>query len=143
MISSSDELATRPDVKPAPVLRFWERRTNWYRIAEFEAALFCFLAALSLLFVADLTDTAIAHRWMLALGSEPAWIFAFAAFSVVTLIGAMSRPGVLRSGCLLAAIWFFSCLAAASFHAHALAISSCAFLANAAALAVSFWRRYE
>jgi len=143
VISSSDELHTHPEAKPTPRPSVWERRTNWYRIAEFEAALFCGLAALSLLFVADLTDTPIAHRWMLKLGSEAAWTFAFATVAVVTLVGAMSRPGVLRAACLLTAIWFFACIAAASIHAHALALSSCAFLANVAALAVSFWRRYE
>lgn len=143
MISSSDELATRPDAKRVTNSSFLERRTNWYRIAEFEAALFCALAALSLAFVADLTDTAIAHRWMLALGSETAWTFAFATVAVVTLAGAVSRPGALRVVCLLLAIWFFACLAAASIHAHALAISSCAFVAHAAALTVSFWRRTD
>jgi len=127
----------------APLKRsLWERRNvNWCRLAEFEAALFCALASLSLMFVADLSDSAIAHRWMLALGSEPAWIFAFATMSGIILTGAMTRPGVVRGACLLTGIWFFSCLAAASLHAHALAISSCAFLANACALTVAFLRR--
>lgn len=135
---SSEEIHTLPRAKHS----VWERRNvNWCRLAEFEAALFCALAALSLLLVADLSDTAIAHRWMLALGSEPAWVFAFAVMSAVILTGALTRPGVVRGACLLTGIWYFSCLAAASLHAHALALSSCAFLANACALTVSFLRR--
>ena len=59
------------------------------------------------------------------------------------LVAALARPGVLRSSCLMAGITFFSGVAAAAIHAHAMPISSCAFTAHAAALAVSFWRRYE
>jgi len=132
-----------PEIVTPTVLRFWERRANWYRIAEFEAALFCFLAATGLAFFANLTDVGIAHRWMLHIASEPAWIVGLYAMSGLILLAALSRPGLLRSSCLMVGITFFSGVAAAAIHARAMPISSCAFVAHAAALAVSFWRRYE
>jgi len=143
VIASSDEIAARPDAKPKAQPSFWERRANWYRIAEFEAALFCGLAALGLWLLTDLTDQPVAHRWMLHLGSEPAWIAGFAMVGALLLLAALSRPGLLRSAGLMAGITFFSGVAAAAIHSHAMPISSCAFVAHAAALAVSFWRRYE
>jgi hypothetical protein len=108
VIASSDEIAARPDAKPKAAPSLWERRTNWFRIAEFEASLFCFLAATGLLLFAELTDTAGAHRWMLHIASEPAWIVGLYAMSGLILLAALSRPGLLRSSCLMVGITFFS-----------------------------------
>lgn len=146
MISSSDEFATRPDAKPADkpaALRFWERRTNWYRIAEFEAALFCVLAGTWFLFFADLTDVSVGHSWMLRIGPEPAWIAALYLIGGLILLAALSRPGLIRGAGLMAGITFFSGVAVAAIHAHAMPVSTCALIAHTAALTVSFWRRYE
>lgn len=120
---------------------FLERQAvNWYRIAEFEAALFCGLVALWLVLFGDLTNAQVSHRWMLSLGSELAWIVVFGVAGVLLMVAAIVQQSMIRGALLMVAISFFSGLAAASIHADAIPIASCSFMAHALALTVSFWR---
>ncbi len=114
-----------------------------HRIAEFEAALFCVLAGTWFLLFADLTDVSVGHSWMLRIGPEPAWIAALYLIGGLILLAALSRPGLIRGAGLMAGITFFSGVAVAAIHAHAMPVSTCALIAHTAALTVSFWRRYE